>query len=157
MFNVCEAHLSLKFSGFSEKVAIWMYGIMISREDTEAVVGSLVLLLHHPLLPPSNGIVFRGEFVKILFLCRDLLFSDKNTSHLWFHILWFLTMYLKQCNLHIRIIILCVYASCEMSVILVKAALPQILSLPNAVSTCPDTNWCFRCSHASQTTWSIWD
>lgn len=31
-----------------------MYGIMISREDTEVVVGSLVLLLHLPLLPPSN-------------------------------------------------------------------------------------------------------
>lgn len=55
----------------------------MSREDTEAVVGSLSLLLHHSLLPPSNWIVFEGEFVKI-FLCRDLLFSDKNTSHFMF-------------------------------------------------------------------------
>lgn len=31
-----------------------MYGVMISREDTEVVVGSLILLLHHSLLPPSN-------------------------------------------------------------------------------------------------------
>lgn len=54
-----------------------MYGIMMSREDTEAVVGSLILLLHHSLL------LFEGEFVKI-FLCRDLLFSDKNTSHFMF-------------------------------------------------------------------------